>query len=498
MNTQHLQDLVKGEYGRKIAYADVEKIDESNVVSVVGSCIGVFNNNKRIFKYLWDYKNGDQPIRYRKKVVRDDVNNPIVENHAWEVVRFKNGQTNGEPIQCVCTSKDEDKNKGVDRFNDYCRVAGKHTKDISSGEWTHATGTGFKAAQRKVGKKIPFGIAVPTPINTFIIYSRQTEEPLLAVQELKDENGEWYKLCFSETHEYRIKNGSLLTLSTEEDGTEVKSKLHAFGGIPIVEYPNNQSRISDIEIVMDLLDAINNMQSNRMDAIEQFVQSWVKFVNCDVDENSFIRMKMLGALSVKSNNGAENKADVDIMSQELNQTESQVAKDDLWNNALSILAIPNKQGNTGGDTQGAVELRNGWDFSKQAAKLHDPYTVDAERRLNRVLLNIIRQEKGDNECPFDEMDYDVQISHSPTDNMQTKTQVLQMLLSCGIHPLVAIKVCGLWTDAEKVFLLSKPYLDNLYKTIDDAIKEQGLQSQVDKANQLVEQFNNSKEQAATE
>ena len=498
MNTQHLQDLVKGEYGRKIAYADVEKIDESNVVSVVGSCIGVFNSNKRIFKYLWDYKNGDQPIRYRKKVVRDDVNNPIVENHAWEVVRFKNGQTNGEPIQCVCTSKDEAKNEGVDRFNDYCRVAGKHTKDISSGEWTHATGTGFKAAQRKAGKKIPFGIAVPTPINTFIIYSRQTEEPLLAVQELRDENGEWYKLCFSETHEYRIKNGSLLTLSTKEDGTEVKSKLHAFGGIPIVEYPNNQSRISDIEIVMDLLDAINNMQSNRMDAVEQFVQSWVKFVNCEVDEDAFKAMKEMGALVVKSNNGAENKADVDIMSQELNQTESQVAKDDLWNNALSILAIPNKQGNTGGDTQGAVELRNGWDFSKQAAKLHDPYTVDAERRLNRVLLNIIRQEKGDNECPFDEMDYDVQISHSPTDNMQTKTQVLQMLLSCGIHPLVAIKVCGLWTDAEKVFLLSKPYLDNLYKTIDDAIKEQGLQSQVDKANQLVEQFNNSKEQAATE
>ena len=150
MNTQHLQDLVKGEYGRKIAYADVEKIDESNVVSVVGSCIGVFNSNKRIFKYLWDYKNGDQPIRYRKKVVRDDVNNPIVENHAWEVVRFKNGQTNGEPIQCVCTSKDEAKNKGVDRFNDYCKAAGKHSKDISSGEWTSATGTGFKAVQRRL------------------------------------------------------------------------------------------------------------------------------------------------------------------------------------------------------------------------------------------------------------------------------------------------------------------------------------------------------------
>ena len=247
---------------------------------------------------------------------------------------------------------------------------------------------------------------------------------------------------------------------------------------------------------MDLMKAINNMQSNRMDAIEQFVQSWVKFVNCDVDEATFQKMKMMGALVVKSNNGADNKADVDIMTQELNQTEAQVAKDDLWNNALSISAIPNKEGNTGGDTQGAVELRNGWDFSKQAAKLKDPYTIDAERRLNTVLLNIIRQEKGDNECPFGIMDYDVQISHSPTDNMQIKGQVFQMLVSAGIHPLVAIKTCGLWTDSEKVFLLSKPYLDVLYKTIDDVVPDAAEQEK--KAKELANQFNNSEKQATSE
>lgn len=490
MNRMYLQDLVKGRYGRKIAYADVEKITEDNILKVVGDCIGVFNWNKPIFKYLWDYKKGDQPIRYRQKVIRDDVNNPIVENHAWEIVRFKNGQTNGEPIQCVSTKKDDSVNKGIDKFNDYCRASGKHSKDISSGEWTSATGTGFKAVQRKKGAEIPFRIAVPTPINTFIIYSRLTEEPLLAVQELKDEKGEWYKLCYSETHEFRIKNGELVTLDNGK-----KSKLHVFGGIPIVEYPNNQDRVSDIELVIDILDAINNMQSNRMDAIEQFVQAWVKFVNCDIDEETFKKMKMQGALTVKSNNG-ENKADVDIMTQELNQTETQVAKDDLWDNALSISAIPNKQGNTGGDTQGAVELRNGWDFSKQSAKLKDPYTIDAERRLNKVLLNIIRQEKGDKECNFGELDYEVQINHSPTDNMQVKSQVLQMLLQSGIHPLIAIKVCGLWGDAEKVYLLSKPYLDKLYETIDETVPDAKEQEQ--KAKEFVDKFNNKQKQATTE
>lgn len=497
MNTMTLQDLVKGRFGRKVAYADVDQITEENIVSVVGSCIGVFNYNKAIFKYLDDYKKGDQPIRYRKKLIRDDVNNPIVENHAWEIVQFKNGQTYGEPIQCVSTRKEDSINKDIDRFNDYCKNAGKHSKDISSGEWTSATGTGFKAVQRtKKGSEVPFRIVVPSPIDTFIIYSKRTEEPILAVQELKDDSGERYLLCFSETHEYQIKNSSLMVLENK-DGNEIKSRVHAFGGIPIVEYPNNQDRISDIELVIDILDAINNMQSNRMDAIEQFVQSWIKFVNCEVDKESFISMKMMGALVVKSNNG-ENKADVDVMSQELNQTETQVAKDDLWNNALSISAIPNKQGNTGGDTQGAVELRNGWDFSKQRAKLKDPYIKDAEKRLNRVILNIIRQATGGTECNFGVMDYDVQINHSPTDNMQVKTQVLQMLLNAGIHPLVAIKVCGLWGDAEKVYLMSKPYLDVLYKTIDDAIAQNGLQNQVGEAQKLVDQFNKNQNKAAEE
>lgn len=501
MNTMTLQQLVKGKFGRKTAYADVEQITEENIISVVGSCIGVFNSNKRIFQYLWDYKNGDQPIRYRKKLVRDDVNNPIVENHAWEIVQFKNGQTYGEPVQCVSTSKDDAVNKAIDRFNDYCKNAGKHSKDISSGEWTSATGTGFKAVQRtRRGSEIPFRITVPTPINTFIIYSSSTEEPLLAVQELKDLKGERYLLCFSETHEYQIRNSELVSLG-EKDGDKAKSRPHAFGGIPIVEYPNNQDRISDIELVIDILDAINNMQSNRMDAIEQFVQSWVKFVNCEVDEKSFINMKMMGALVVKSNNG-ENKADVDIMSQELNQTESQVAKDDLWNNALSISAIPNKQGNTGGDTQGAVELRNGWDFSKQRAKLKDPYIKDSEKRLNKVILNVIRQATDGKECNFGTMDYDVQINHSPTDNMQVKAQVLQMLLTSGIHPLVAIKVCGLWGDAEKVYLMSKSYLDVKYKTLDEAlnatIEQNNLQGQVKQAELLVKEFNNNQNKAQNE
>lgn len=472
MNKRSFNDLVKGCYGRKIAYTNVEMITAKNVVKVIGSCIGSFYWNKPAIKYLWDYYKGDQPVLYRTKIQNADITNRVSENHAYEIVQFRVGQTYGEPIQFISRKDDETINKSVDMLNDFMADANKQEKDIKAGEWQSATGTSFKAIQPKDNGDIPFRIVAPTPMNTFVIYNENTEEPILAVQELKDIDGNHYKMAFSETMSFRIENSNV-----------VETKLHTYGQIPIVEFPNNHERISDIELVIGMLDAINNMQSNRMDGVEQFVQYWVKFINCDIDKETFEQMKMSHALAVKSNN-KDNKADVEIMTQELNQTQCQVAKEDLWDNTLSILAIPNKQGNTGGDTQGAVELRNGWDFSKTRAKLKDPVVKTAEKRLAMVALNVLRLAGEDLKLSI--RDFDVQINHSPQDNMYTKAQTLTVLLQSGIHPLVAIKTVGLWGDAEKTFLLSKPYIDNIYKTIDDA------EEQESKAKEIVNNINSNK------
>lgn len=468
MNVTSFQDLVKGRYGRKIAYTEHESITRDNIMQVIGETIGVFNYNKPVIKYLWDYFRGDQPIRYRTKLVRDDIVNRIVENHAYEIVEFKTGQTYGEPLQFISRKDDDAINRAVDELNNLMIDANKQEKDIKAGEWQSATGTAFKAVQfAPDSSDIPFNIIAPTPMNTYVVYNHSTEEPILAVQELKDVKGRWYKLCYTDTHTCKIVNGRVAGWT-----------LHAFGGIPIVEYPNNHERISDIELVIDILDALNMMQANRMDAVEQFVQSWVKFVNCDVDEETFNQMKMQGALVVRSNNGTDNKADVDIMTQELNQTQTQVAKDDLWENAEEILAIPKLEGNTGGDTQGAVELRNGWDASRNRTVIKDPIVKSAEKRLAKIVLNILRIK--DNDLGITARDFDVQINHSPTDNMVVKCQSLQYLLECGVNPMVAIKTVGLWGDAEKVFLLSQPYLDNKYKTVDDEQVSEGIEVESDK------------------
>jgi SPP1 family phage portal protein len=477
MNNRTFQELVKGCYGRKIAYTDVETITQDNIVKVIGQCIGAFYFNKMAIEYLWNYYKGDQPIRYRVKISNEDIINKICENHSYEWVQFKVAQTYGEPVQYISRKDDDETNNAVDELNDYLVDANKQEKDIEAGEWQSATGTSFKAVQFANGD-IPFRIVAPSPMNTFIIYNRSTREPILAVQELKDIEGNWYKQCYTDSYECKIVNSNVHDW-----------KVHAFGSIPIVEYPNNPSRLSDIELVIDIMDAVNNMQSNRMDGIEQFVQAWIKFVNCEIDEEEFKKMKMNHALVVKSIN-KDNKSDVDVMTQELNQTQCQVAKEDLIDNALSILAIPNKQSNTGGDTQGAVQLRNGWDFSKSRAKLKDPIVKTAEKRLAKLVLNAIRIK--DHDLGLSMRDFEVQINHSPQDNMYTKAQTLYQLLQAGIHPLVAVKTVGLWGDAEKTYLVSKPYFDVLWKTIDN------VEAEEKKAQEVMEKLNNQQNKATTE
>ena len=111
---------------------------------------------------------------------------------------------------------------------------------------------------------------------------------MLSIQVLKDEKDEQYYQCYSEKEYFIIKNGKV-----------VDSGINGFGGIPIVEYPNNPDRLSDIEIVITLLDQINKMQSDRMNGIEQFIQAFMLFKNCEISRDEFLEMCDLGAVQVK-------------------------------------------------------------------------------------------------------------------------------------------------------------------------------------------------------
>ena len=143
-----------------------------------------------------------------------------------------------------------------------------------------------------------------------------------------------------------------------------------------------------------------------------------------------------------------------------------MAVDDQFEKLMVIQGLADRQANTGGDTQGAVTLRNGFYSMEKRSEISEPIFKRAERNFLRVVLNRLRIDQRVDLMPSD---VEVKISRTKSDNAQVKAQVLQMLLGCGINPERAIKTVGLFADPEQVAMESRDRMDILYPTDPSAV-----------------------------
>lgn len=452
-NTRPFSAITHNNYGRTIIYTNQNRIDESNIVQELNNALVYHTQNATEIEYLDRYYRGDQPILYRKKEVRPEVNNKVVENIALFIVETKTSEMVGEPIQFVLRGTDENKSRQIAELNTIMESEDKAFYDIELCRWRSICGTAYRFIGTNETSNEPlldesdFFISVEDPRNTFVVY-HNNGRPAFSCQIRKTTEGNNLYFCYTKGEWFEIVGGEI-----------VNRGVNGNFAIPVIEYPNNERRLSDIELSITLTDEINKMSSDRANGIEQFVASWVKFINVDVDLETFRSLRSEGALVVKSNNGAENKADVDIMSQELNQTESQVAVNDLFEKLLIIHGLADRQTNTGGDTGSAVTLRNGFYSMEKRSELAEPIFKRAERNALRIILNRLRINKQFTLVPSD---VEIKISRTKSDNMQMKAQVLQMLLQSGVKYERALKTIGLFADPEQVALESRKRMEMLY------------------------------------
>ena len=442
-------------YGRLVMYTDVEQITDNNIVEELQSALNYHNVNVECIKYLDRYYRGDQPILYREKKVRPEINNKVVENHALEIVDSKVADLYGEPIQYVLAdTEDESKAEQMEKLNKYMKSEDKAALDIERGRWASICGTSyyFVGKQNKMPMQFdeaPFYISCENPTKTFVVYYSDDCTPAFSVQIRKNDKGDLYNV-YTATRFYHIQNGKILL--AENNGNDM---------IPVIEYPNNERRLSDIEITIGLTDAINNMQSDRLNAIDQFVQAFILFKNSKIDAETFKKLRVEGVLSIKDT--ADNRsADAKMMTSELSQDGTQTSKDDLYNSLLTIQGMPSRQEASGGDTGQAVALRNGYYAEEKRAELRIPIFQRAERLMLRVILNKLRVKE---QFSLSISDIDIRPNRSKLENMMVKAQVLQILHGIGIDDASAIKTINLFSDAQDVIMKSKEKMDEHFDSI---------------------------------
>lgn len=439
-------------FGRKVIYTRAKAITGKNIALELSKALPLHNQNAVEIDYLDRYYRGDQPINYRKKVNRPEVNNKIVVNLAYELVERKTADICAEPIQYVLRGTDNKKSSEISELNAIMDAENKQECDIDICRWRSICGTAYRFIGNDEGNgslldESDFDLTSEDPRYAFVVYYANNK-PAFSCQIREDEDGKTIYFCYTNGEWFEIVDGEIRD-----------SGINGNGAIPVIEYPNNSRRLSDIEMTIAITDAINTLSSDRINGIEQFVSSWIKFVNCEIDKETFESMRMEGALVVKSNNGDTNKADVDVMSTELNQTEGQVVFNDLFDRFLDIQGLANRESNTGGDTGSAVQLRNGHYDAGLRTAINEPILKKSENASIKIILNRLRIKRGFTLLPSE---VEIHINHNKLDNLMTKCEALKMLLESGIYYKRAIKTVDLFSDPEQASLESQRRMEILY------------------------------------
>jgi len=436
-------------FGRRVIKSSVSAITSENVCDVLLKALSIHSLNRSEIDYLWNYYKGKQPILNRIKEVRPEITNRIVENRANEIVSFKVGYLCGEPIQYVGKNGDERVTNAITRLNELMFAEDKAAQDQEIVEWQMICGTAFRLVlpdDKGDEDEAPFEMYTLDPRDTFVVYSNEIgNKPLMAVKYSKDDNEITHYSIYTENMYYLV-----------EDGLLIESTPHALDMIPIFEYPANNARLGSFEIVLPLLDTMNNITSNRMDGIEQVIQAFIKFINCDISKEEYEEFLQLGAIKVKSVDGAN--ADVGVVTTDLNQSQTQTLKEDCYNAILTICGMPNRNGGSStSDTGAAVVLRDGWSLAEARAKDSENMFKKAEKKMLRLVLRICR-DLSDFDLGL--KDIELQFTRRNYENIQSKSQVLvSMLQNNKIHPLLAFQHSGLFIDPERAYAMSVKYYE---------------------------------------
>lgn len=415
-----------GLLGRRKIKTTVKKITKENVREVLEDTIAVHAANVAEITYLWDYYRGRQDILDKIKLVRENINNKIMVNRANEIVTFKTAYLLNEPIQYISHG---DENKSADKviqLNEFMRDEDKESKDKEIVDWLHICGVAERLVltdeMAQIEDGAPYYIYTLDPREAYVIYSAGIGEREMAGVILQyDEEEKLYATVYTENRCFTVTDDY------------VDERGHILGGIPLVEYVNNMARMGSFEGVIPILNGINELESDAVDNVQDFVNGFDVFQNCKLEDGEYSQLALGGKAVMIKTVTAGMEAKVYRISSELNQSGVQQRVDDLTESYLTICGMPNRNGGSStSDTGQAVIFRDGWSEAESRAKDSEKLFIRSERKFLRIVLNICKLKGG---LDLSLKNIGINFARKSLNNLQSKFQCfMEGLGSSYVHP----------------------------------------------------------------
>lgn len=449
--------------GRRNIYASFDDITPENVIYEVNRALAIHTKNLMEEEYLYWYRRGITPILNRTKERNSFVCNRINVNFADEICTFKNGYFISHP--CTYVSRNDSNQNKVDELNEFLYRSGKQEADNNMKDWFHTVGRAALFVEPNDDPDVPYLAHAVDPRSAFVVYSMKPgNKPVMGVNMVVVDDTlrlDVYTLRYV----FRISGtvtGKLISPDPNYIATAVyvdAVEPNVLGKIPIIEYDYNNMHMASFEAALPLIDAASDLISNRLDGIAQFIQSLIVLYNAELPEGEDANsMKEKGLLLLKS--VGENRQEIKILSEQLDQTQSQTLMNCLQSLIFEICAMPRTGEGTTYDTTGAAVLASqGFMQADLSAKCSEDLFRKSNRYFDEIVLEILRR-KG--VLDISVQDFELNFVRSETQNIQSKAQAFQTLMAAGLHPELAAAKSGISNDPVSDIKMSEKYIQMVW------------------------------------
>lgn len=459
-------------HGRTKILVDDTVVTDTNVMQVLAKALRIHPKNRAEIEYLYNYRKGIQPILFRTNNIRPELTKRIVENRASQIVNFATGYICGssQAIQYIASCKDgrtEQLAKEVSTLNEFMMDTDGFVLDKELFDWIFTCGVGYKMVlpdEYAYNKEdTPFKNYILDPRNTFVVYSNALGEPaIMGVNFVIREDGTYVYSCYTKEACYTIEQFQIKGKKNYQFAlTDIEP--HILDEIPIIEYIDNHERMGRFEAVITMLDAINNIESDRAEAIEQFVQAYLIVHNAQLSEDNLDDLKSKGCIMYEDVS-PEKKGEISYISLNLDQNNTQTLSDSMYQSVLEICGMPSMSDGSTSDSSnnGAVIMKQGWGQAEARAKNSEEMFKLSERKFLKLVLRICQFNNGTLKR-LHPSDIQIKFTRRNYEDIATKSQVLvTMLNNEKIDPKLAFEQCGMFTDTERAYLQSMEYYNSLH------------------------------------
>ena len=176
----------------------------------------------------------------------------------------------------------------------------------------------------------------------------------------------------------------------------------------------------------------------------------------------------------------DNRADVKLMSEALDQQQTQTTIDDLYEQMLEKCGVPSsvRDGGSTSDNVGAVYLRSGWAVADTDARNTEDLYRASNRLFDDIFLRVLKR-RGLVSADLEVTDFDVTFIRNSLNNLLVKTQAALNMKQLGLSPELAFAKSGLSNDPISDVDASRKYIEMMWVSPNVSIVDENRNEDVD-------------------